>query len=142
MEQPDGNYDEIKPNISTELAHKRVTQLRHGKSDTATTTLDELEIFVPLVNSPVTMEETTGAVFDVTEKNIDSMYDSHFNSSKKKSNIDEISSDECTSKIPLIPTVSIYILIVIVIGITLAFNKKKSVDIPNIGKPLKMFMKV
>jgi hypothetical protein len=135
--EPGGNYDEMKPNFSTELAHKRVSELRPGNSATTTTTLDEFEIIVPLLNAPVTIEETTGAYIDVEDRNNDVIYDPSFHSTKKKTDMDEISSDGCTSKIPLIPTVSVYILIVIIIGITLAFNKKRTADIPNIGERLK-----
>ena len=128
--EPDCNYDEIKPSISTELAHKRVSELRQGNSATIAITLEEFETSVPLVNAPGTMEETTGAAIDGTGKNIDQVI----------SDMDEISSDGCTSKIPLVPTVSVYILIVIMIGITLAFNKKKTENIPNIGNRLKCLL--
>ena len=69
--EPDCNYDEIKPSISTELAHKRVSELRQGNSATIAITLEEFETSVPLVNAPGTMEETTGAAIDGTGKNID-----------------------------------------------------------------------
>ena len=108
----------MEPYVSNELSHKRVSELRHKHiADT-----DQLEEYLPLKKGVVRMEGNLDIGNEIVGRSNEGTPHSTLNYVEEANNLKDISSTGLISKIPILPTVSVYILVIIIIGTTLAFN--------------------
>ena len=106
-------------NFVNGIQHKRVSELR--KNDLPT-------LIVSNHNNDLQNDQTSDhLIFEGANKVSDEIeFRQDHPYLKQDSTFSEFSSKGCISKIPLIPTVTLYILVIIVIGMALAFNGRKS----------------
>ena len=107
-------------NIVNGIQNKRLSELR--KENIPTVVLShQLSVLQKYQSSEVLLFDGVG------RKSNESTLREHHAYLKQDSTVSEITSKGCISKIPLIPTVTFYIIVIIIIGMTLAFHQKKSI---------------
>ena len=107
-------------NIVNGIQNKRLIELR--KENIPTVVLShQLSVLQKYQSSEVLLFDGVG------RKSNESTLREHHAYLKQDSTVSEITSKGCISKIPLIPTVTFYIIVIIIIGMTLAFHQKKSI---------------
>ena len=109
----------MESNFVNGIQHKRVSELR--KNDLPT-------LIVSNQNNVLHNDQTSDNLIfeEANEISDEIVFRQDHPYSKQDSTLSEFSSKGCISKIPLIPTVTLYILVIIVIGMALAFNGRKS----------------
>lgn len=106
-------------NFVNGIQHKRVSELRKNDFPTLIVS-NQNNVLQNDQSSEILIFEGANKIPDEIEFRQDHSY------SKQDSTFSEYSSKGCISRIPLIPTVTLYILVIIVIGMALAFNGRKS----------------
>ena len=106
-------------NFVNGIQHKRVSELRENSLPRVIVS-NQNNVLQNDQHSENLIFEGVNEISDEIEVRQDRPY------SKQDSTFSEYSSKGFISKIPLIPTVTLYILVVIVIGMALAFNGRKS----------------
>ena len=106
-------------NFVNGIQHKRVSELRENSLP---------RVIVSNQNNVLQNEQVSdNLIFEgANEISDDIEFRKDHPYSKQESTFSEFSSKGFISKIPLIPTVTLYILVIIVIGMALAFNGRKS----------------
>ena len=106
-------------NIANGIQNKRLSELR--KENVPTVVLShQLSVLQKYQSSEVLLFDGVG------RKSNESTLRDHHAYLKQDSTVSQITSKGFISKIPLIPTVTFYIIVIIIIGMTLAFHQKKS----------------
>ena len=106
-------------NIANGIQNKRLSELR--KENVPTVVLShQLSVLQKYQSSEVLLFDGVG------RKSNESTLREHHAYLKQDSTVSQITSKGFISKIPLIPTVTFYIIVIIIIGMTLAFHQKKS----------------
>ena len=113
------SFSKMEKNIFNEIEHKRVSELR--KENIPTIVLSrQLSVLQKYQNNERLLSNGVDKTANET-----ALKECHPYLKQDGSNSD-YSSKGCISKIPLIPTVTFYVLVIIIIGMALAFNEKKS----------------
>ena len=111
--------------LVNEISHKRISELR--KNNLPTVVVSNECLLSQTEQNSVTGTNVVGKklLLDGVNK-ISEAFEQHVPYSTQDSSFEEVTSKGCISKIPLIPTVTLYVLVVIIIGMALAFSGKRS----------------
>ena len=118
--------------LINEIPHKRISQLR--KNNLPTVVVSN-ECLLPPIDPNITganVGSNTLSLDGVNKISVEN--EQNYPYSTQYSSFVEVTSKGCISKVPLIPTVSFYVLVVIIIGMSLAFSGKRSRRIEEIIK--------